>query len=150
MRPSRDELLTETAFLWAKRGTCSRLQVGCVISRGGRILAQGYNGAPAGLPHCIHTELDGPCTEAEHAEKNAIAWAARNGVRLEGAEMHVTNMPCKSCAMSIINAGIVRVMYTLPYRLTAGVELLQSAGVEVEWNDAWEEPEVIASRHDDR
>lgn len=149
MRPTRDELLNMTAFMWAKRGTCDRLQVGCVISRGGRILVQGYNGAPAGLPHCIHTELDRQCNEAVHAEQSAIAWAARNGVKLEGAEMHVTNMPCVSCSMSIINAGIARVMYTLPYRIKDGVELLRRAGVEVEWNEEGEEPSIIRGRLED-
>lgn len=53
-RPSRDEALMDTARVWAKRGTCSRLQVGAVFSRSGRILTTGYNGVPAGLQHCSH------------------------------------------------------------------------------------------------
>lgn len=52
--PSRDQALMETARVWAKRGTCSRLKVGAIFSIDGRILVQGYNGAPAGLPHCEH------------------------------------------------------------------------------------------------
>lgn len=55
MRPNRDSLLIATARLWAQRSTCSRLHVGCVVSNQGRILVQGYNGAPANLPHCDHT-----------------------------------------------------------------------------------------------
>lgn len=54
IRPSREECLVETAFVWAKRSTCSRLQVGAVFHRDGRILMTGYNGAPSGLPHCDH------------------------------------------------------------------------------------------------
>lgn len=53
-RPSRDEVLMESAMLWAKRGTCDRARVGVVISREARILATGYNGAPARMNHCIH------------------------------------------------------------------------------------------------
>lgn len=155
-----------TAFVWAERSTCSRLHVGAVISREGRILVQGYNGAPAGLPHCNHECTCGsyegypriekgvgevhrygcpvpePCLTAEHAERNAIAWAARNGVRLEGGVMHVTDAPCYNCAMSVVNAGILEVIYVRPYRLTYGVELLERADIRVEEMDEWFEPSI--------
>lgn len=141
----------ETAFIWARRSTCSRLHVGCVIHREGRILVQGYNGAPAGLEHCNHEcECDlkplmaekglghklwcpaaKPCTRSVHAEQNAISYAARFGVGLEGAELFCTNQPCLSCAQTIINAGIGRVIYAEPYRLREGHELLEEAGIEV-------------------
>jgi len=147
----------ETAFVWARRSTCSRLHVGCVIHREGRILVQGYNGAPAGLEHCDHSctcaELEKgasnhipwrenkehylacasqkPCLRAVHAEQNAISFAARWGVGLEGAELFCTNQPCLACAQTIINAGIVRVIYAEPYRLRDGHELLEEAGIEV-------------------
>lgn len=129
MRPTRDQALMHTAWVWASRSTCSRLDVGCVISRDGRILVQGYNGAPAGMPHCTH-DSDKPCTQAEHAERNAIAWAARNGVKLEGAEMHVTVSPCLSCAMTIVNAGVVKVMWAQEYRDRAGIQLLTAAHID--------------------
>jgi dCMP deaminase len=150
----------DTAFIWADRSTCDRLHVGCVIHRDGRILVQGYNGAPAGLTHCNHncdcpaeifrSRIDDavklnfdavkhreicnslkPCTRAVHAEQNAISFAARWGVGLEGAEASVTHQPCVSCAQSLINAGIVRVTYTNSYRLKDGVSLLREAGIEV-------------------
>lgn len=179
-RPTRDQALMETARVWAARSTCEMLHVGAVFSRDGRILAQGYNGAPAGMPHCEHKrwvcgglqdppdwifeafnkihpgeanfslqsgfvyysdgrqlvaqspEMPRPtCSISEHAERNGIAWAARNGVRLEGCELHVTNMPCLECAKSVINAGVGRVIYHKPYRFTQGVDLLEQAGIEV-------------------
>jgi len=180
MRPTREQTLIETAYLWSNRGTCPRLQVGCVIHREGRILVQGYNGAPSGLPHCVHGEwhydgmtpipqglldalgklnekLQGSmsleegsyyywddksvtvtptpnapgCTQAVHAEQNAITFAARYGVALEDAELVVTHQPCGSCAMSIINAGLKKVTYVEKYRLHDGVDLLNAAGIEV-------------------
>lgn len=148
MRPSRHAALMETALIWGSRSTCSRLQVGCVIAREGRILVQGYNGAPAGLPHCNHTcdcdfplgisEVHSPwckslepCTQAEHAERNAVAWAARNGVKLERSDLYVTDAPCLSCAMAVINSGVEKAYYYRPYRLTNGIELLKEAGIEV-------------------
>lgn len=148
-RVTRDEMLMQMALVVAQRGTCSRLQVGVVFSRDGRVISMGYNGAPAGMPHCEH-ECDcpsrlwdtswphdkecrslRPCTTAEHAERNAIAFSARHGVALEGSTMHVTHMPCLECARSIINAGVEEVVYSQPYRLTTGVELLEQAGVTV-------------------
>lgn len=163
MRPSREETLMVTAHTWAQRSTCSRLQVGAVIAREGRILVQGYNGAPSGMPHCDHScdcyasvthpaspshpEVSlmhagdcaslTPCTVAEHAERNAIAFAARWGVALEGAELVCTHQPCLPCAMSIINAGIRKVTFAEPYRLIDGVELLEKADIEVQRYVDW-------------
>lgn len=161
-RVSRDEMLMGVARAVSLRGTCSRASVGAVVSREGRIIATGYNGAPAGLPHCDHenevveerdvwnTSFEGVreailsqypdaevnevakgCEVSEHAERNAIAFAARYGLALEGGEIHCTHAPCLDCARSIINAGITKVSYEIPYRLTAGVELLRQAKLDV-------------------
>lgn len=148
MRPTRDELLLEHAEIVARRGTCSRLQVGAVLARDGRLLVSGYNGAPAGMPHCNHTctcgdsELmrvphwdgcpaDGACTISVHAEANCIAYAARLGIPTLGADLVTTHSPCNACAQLIINAGIASVIYTWEYRLVEPLHLLRSAGVHV-------------------
>lgn len=139
-RPSREEALLQTAVIWAARSTCSRRHVGCVIHREGRILVQGYNGAPTGLPHCPdigQPPFHSPETcRAVHAEQNAIAWAARVGVGLLGSQLVCTDEPCLSCARSIINAGIESVVYVRPYRLNDGLVLLGEAGIEVSRNFA--------------
>lgn len=186
-RPTRDETLMVVAHEIAKRGTCSRAKVGALISRNGRIIVTGYNGAPASMPHCDHRawgrdfgaelDLDGclkdppawvkavwdrddfdnlwedgnlnyysdgsssvivtssdkipGCTIAEHAERNAIAYAARYGQGTDGADLYCTHAPCVDCARAIINSGICRVLYRTPYRLTDGLDLLEKAGVEI-------------------
>jgi len=150
-RPSRDTALMRTALVWAERSTCSRLPVGVVIANNGRILVQGYNGAPAGMTHCDHTCACGftdpvyqpsevhrsdcamvnPCDIAVHAEANAIAWAARHGITLNESQMYTTHMPCFNCAKLIINAGVGIVTYFKPYRDQSGVKLLTRAGVDV-------------------
>lgn len=119
------------AALVAERGTCNRAKVGVVIARDGRILSTGYNGAPSGMPHCHHSLNSDPCTTAVHAEANAIAFAARHGVALEGAELHTTLTPCQPCAQLIINAGIVRVISFQPYRDQSGLKLLRAAGLKL-------------------
>lgn len=135
MRPSRESVLMSSAALWALRSTCTRAQVGCVVARDGRSLVNGYNGAPAGMPHCSHpdgevsTEGSVGCRIAVHAEANAVAYAARLGIRLEGSELYTTLSPCVMCAMLIINAGIKLVYAAQIYRDPAGVELLSAAGI---------------------
>lgn len=117
----------------AKRSTCQRLAVGAIFALDSRPLSIGYNGVPSGLPHCNHTLAETePCTAAVHAEANGIAWAARKGIPLKGAELFVTHMPCLKCAHLIINAGISRVVWKHDYRLTDGVDLLREAGVDLD------------------
>lgn len=143
MRPSRDENLMEHAHVVAKRGTCSRLQVGVIVARDGRILVTGYNGAPAGMDHCNHRcdcptrELPHdagcafiePCRASVHAEANAIAYAARWGISLEGSDMYCTDTPCVPCAQLMVNAGLVTVHFVRIYRDLRGLELLEEAGL---------------------
>lgn len=129
-RPSRIQTLLDTAALWAQRSTCNRLHVGAVIAMDGRIIVQGYNGPPAGFPHCEHEEWEGPCQLAVHAEQNAIYWAARKGAATQLSELYVTHAPCHTCAKAIIQAGIVRVYYIREFRDMHGVDLLEIAGIE--------------------
>lgn len=129
-RISRDETMMRVAEAFAARGTCNRLYVGAVISRNGRIISTGYNGRPTGMSHCNHTDEE-PCRLAVHAEANAIAFAARHGVSVEGSEIHTTHQPCLDCAKLIINSGLVRVRYWQPYRDPAGLNLLKGARIDV-------------------
>ena len=134
-----------TARLWALRSTCSRLHVGAVVARDSRILATGYNGAPAGMPHCDHACHCGrlssntphrqdcaslqPCLVSVHAEANAIAYAARHGISLDGAAIYTTHTPCRLCCMLIINSGIKIVVWKEDYTRDDGVTLLHDGNV---------------------
>ena len=51
-----------------------------------------------------------------HAEANAIIQAARNGVRVEGADIYVTASPCWNCFKMVANAGIKSIYYGEFYR----------------------------------
>lgn len=57
-RISRDDWAMELALTTAKRSTCCRRQVGCVLLNSrGHVLSTGYNGVAAGLPHCNEIEM---------------------------------------------------------------------------------------------
>src|SRR4051812_16141348 len=145
---TRMESLVQMAMAVEARSSCTRNRVGALIVSGARPIMTGYNGAPAGMLHCDHDCTCGkeiqfehhhrkecasslPCKIAVHAEANAIAYAAREGLRVEGAGMVVTLSPCLPCAQLIISAGIVSVIYVRAYRDPAGITLLTKANVSV-------------------
>ena len=134
-RITRETMLAEIVSIVAKRSTCLRRQVGALIVRDGRILSIGYAGSPAGLPHCLDVGClvgpDGGCLRTQHSEANAIAFAARNGIRVEGSDLWCSLTPCLSCAKLIINSGVKRIWALEPYRELSGVDLFLRAGGEL-------------------
>ncbi len=142
-RPSWDEYFLRLAHLVASRSTCRRRGVGAVLIVDKHIISTGYNGAPRGLPHCLdigclREEQGVPSGErqelcrATHAEANAIIQAAVHGVSTAGATLYCTTAPCTVCAKMLINAGVVRVVYSEGYPDALGLEMLRQAGVSVD------------------
>ena len=70
------------------------------------------------------------CRNATHAEANALAFAARQGISTDGCELFVTVSPCETCAKLLIAAGVIRVYYLEQYRDHSGEELLRRASIE--------------------
>ncbi len=124
-RPSWDEYFMLLAKLAATRSTCFSRPVGAVIVRDRRILATGYNGAAPGAWHCTdkrqcywrQPENHVPGMEprdlsrAIHAEMNAMAHAAREGIIIEGGTIYCTLSPCMNCFKVLISAGIKQVFF---------------------------------------
>ncbi len=136
-----DQALINIAGIIGESGTCSRLQVGAVLTVDRRIISTGYNGAAAGMRHCLHAETipydqdgtnDGKgCKISVHAEANVIAFAARHGVQTFASVLYTTHSPCVTCARLLINAGIEEVIYEHDYRDPEGLYQLKEAGVKV-------------------
>jgi dCMP deaminase len=118
--------------------------VGAVIVRDKNILATGYNGSPAGLPHCLDVgcliyrsttpagEVEENCFRCIHAEINAIAQAAKNGAGIRDADIYITHTPCIHCFKVLINTGIKRIFYEKPYKLHTIQDLLPFTDVTLE------------------
>lgn len=131
MRPSWDEYFMDICRTTAKRSTCDRGRVGCVIVRDHQILCTGYAGSPHGFEHCddvghefketIHEDgsRSQHCIRTVHAEQNAIVQAARRGIAIDGATVYCTMTPCRTCAMLLINAGIKAVVCDYHYHAEA-------------------------------
>lgn len=116
-----DEYFLNIAKAVSERADCSRRRVGAVIVKRNRIIATGYNGAPAGQRGCLEgfcpraTSNVDPYTSydnciAIHAEANAIIYADRD--KCEDATIYVTSEPCRDCCKLIAGAGITRVVYS--------------------------------------
>ncbi len=132
-RPSKDESFTEIAVAVSMRSTCLRRRYGAVIvSKDGRIVSTGYNGAPRGRANCVdlgfclrqqcnikpgtHYEL----CRAVHAEANAIVNG--NPLDIVGSTLYLAGTeaasgkpssqmrPCAMCERLILNAQIARVV----------------------------------------
>ena len=129
----------------ATRATCDRKHIGAVIVRDKVILSTGYNGAPRGMAHCDdegHEIVEGHCVRTVHAEANAVAQAAKNGISIDGATLYTTASTCYDCFKLIINAGIKRVVFGEFYSSRYGAServltLAKGAGIDmVNWQEA--------------
>ena len=118
----------------ATRSTCDRKQVGAVIVRDKMILSTGYNGSIRGMAHCDdvgHLMEGGHCVATVHAEANAIIQAAKNGVRIDGAELYTTASPCWNCFKLLANSGVTRVYFGEFYRDRRSLEVAAQIGVDL-------------------
>ncbi|AEG61899.1 deoxycytidylate deaminase [Desulforamulus ruminis] len=142
MRPSWEEYFMQITQVVASRSTCLRRKVGAAIVKDNRILATGYNGAPAGLAHCmergcLREKLGIPSGQrhelcrALHAEQNAIIQAAVHGTAIQGSMIYVTTQPCVMCSKMIVNAGIKKVIFAGDYPDELSLEIFNEAGVEL-------------------
>ncbi|MBS1650890.1 MAG: dCMP deaminase family protein [Bacteroidetes bacterium] len=143
--PSFDAIYMDLASKLAKRSHCVKAHVGAVLTKETRIVSLGYNGPPAGTHNCDEEwpetgcprDSKGSCSLALHAEQNAILYASKNGISMDGATLYVTLSPCISCARVIFTVGIKKVFFKDSYadfkKLPSdeGVDFLRKFGVEV-------------------
>ena len=116
-RPPWDLQFMRLAYVTAERGSCLRKKVGALIvrDRDKRVISSGYNGAPRGMPDCLEVGcdvrvIDGreSCVRTLHAESNALDLC---GPLSEPHTIYTTVIPCRNCALRIIQHGITRVVF---------------------------------------
>ena len=130
--------------------TCAKVHVGSMIITKDGIPIFGAN---HGVSNCIKEgcrriklygnaskehRLPSDC-DAIHSEVDAIATAAKQGARLQGATIFVTRYPCEACARAIAASGIRQVVYGRKEDISEYTErILGSSGVSIEKVESWE------------
>jgi dCMP deaminase len=119
-------------------------RVGCVVvGPNNEIRATGFNGFPRGVNDDREERHTRPTKYlwTEHAERNAIYNAARQGVSLSGCRMYVPWFPCIDCARAIVQVGILELIAIKPdvddpqwgAGFHAAIELFEEVGLHVRW-----------------
>ncbi len=128
-----DERYLRMALIWAENSYCQRRKVGALVVKDKMIISDGFNGTPSGFENVCEDENQVTRPYVLHAEANAITKLARSHNNSDEATLYVTASPCIECAKLIIQSGIKRVVYGEKYRLDDGIQLLERAGIEVEF-----------------
>jgi dCMP deaminase len=128
-----DTYFIEMAILASTKSKDDSTKVGCVIvSQDNAVLSTGYNGFPRGVKETELVYLDANYPElaserliserwhkrpdkynwVEHAERNAIYNAAREGIALKGSRAYLNwePAPCEGCTRALIQSGVVEII----------------------------------------
>jgi len=126
----------EHARLAARKSKDSTQVGAALIGPDGEVRLTAFNGPPTGVKDTPDRfERPRKYLFASHAEANLIAFAARAGIPTKGCTAYVTHAPCSSCARTLIQAGIARVVFgdgktSMPQEeFDAAAEMFDEAGV---------------------
>ena len=136
-RIDTDKYFLEIARTVAKRSTCMRRAVGCVlVDSQNHIVATGYNGVPTKFTHCLDSPCEGAFSlsgtdldlcNALHAEVNAFLQLRSDDV----LTAYLTVSPCFSCAKMLANSNVKRLVAAELYVHEQAINLLNQADIEI-------------------
>ena len=136
-RIDTDRYFLEIASTVAKRSTCMRRSVGCVlVDSQNHIVATGYNGVPTKFTHCLDSPCEGAFSlsgtdldlcNALHAEVNAFLQLRSDDV----LTAYLTVSPCFSCAKMLANSNVKRLVAAELYVHEQAINLLNQAAIEI-------------------
>ncbi|QWK79153.1 deoxycytidylate deaminase [Ochrobactrum sp. BTU1] len=107
-----DEFFMEHARLAARKSKDTTKVGAALIGPDGEVRLTAFNGPPKGV-NDTPDRFQRPAKYlfASHAEANLIAFAARGGIQTKGCLVYITHAPCASCARTLIQAGIIGVVF---------------------------------------
>ena len=132
-QPLFDKRYLEMARIWAQNSYCKRRQVGALIVKERMIISDGFNGTPAGFENVCEDENYKTKPYVLHAEANAITKVAKSNNSSDGATLVYYNFALHGMFKTYYTGGIRRVVYCDSYHTPDGIELLQKAGIEVNY-----------------
>lgn len=115
-------------------------QVGAVLTKDDRLILTGYNHHLPNehTPYAFGDARDfikpgtlSHISSALHAEQDIIAYAARNGLSLSGADLYVTTFPCAICAKLIAWSGFKRLLFKEGHATFDGEQVLLAKNIEI-------------------
>lgn len=115
---SWDEYFMTMAYLVSMKSKDPSTRVGAVIVGPDKeIRSTGYNGLPRAIADHDYRYYDREykLLAGNHAEENAILHCARIGVSAKECTVYTPWIPCSRCAKSIIQSGIIEVVYDINF-----------------------------------
>jgi len=108
-------------YLVSSKSKDPSTKIGAVVVKpdSNQVLSSGYNGLCRGIHDPCNAEdlnygnrLVAPEKYFwfEHAERNSIYSAAKEGIRLDGAVMYTQDIPCHDCGRAVIQSGIKKII----------------------------------------
>lgn len=133
MTTLKDKFFMDIAQRTSEQSHCISKKVGALIVKDGRIISMGYNGTPSGYVNCeqhfkantwmlydnmwrMHHHNWSQVHEI-HAEMNAVMFAAKSGISVEGSTLYCNYFPCQHCLKNLVQTGIKRIVYKREYDL---------------------------------
>ena len=110
-----DEYFMNMADLVASKSKDRSSKIGCIIvGPKHEVRSTGYNGICRSVNDDVDERHEKPEKYFwfEHAERNALYNAARNGIPMEGCTAYIAGKhpPCADCTRGLIQSGISRVV----------------------------------------
>lgn len=126
----------------SKKANCIKGQVGAIIVKRNKIIAEGVNSVPNGIKpcteeSCLRKKLKLKSGEHQelcfvvHAEQNALLDALEKKKNIKNSTLYVTKQPCIICTKMLINAGIKKILYLEDYPDKYSKKLLNEAKIEI-------------------
>jgi len=113
------------ACLLCDRSKCG-YKTGCVVVKGGKVIAEGWNATLPGEIYCqggecirekekLHggKDIDKVCSI--HAEAYAVAECANKGISIAKTDVYVTTFPCVICSRLLAKCEIGHLFYMSDY-----------------------------------
>lgn len=112
----------------ASMSESNRLKVGVIFLRDNRCILDGFNGLAPGTEGTMEGPDGLTLPDVVHAERNAIQYAARKGISLEGTTAVISHAPCLECAKALHGVGVNWVVYLDHYKTEDGINYLYRNG----------------------
>lgn len=132
----------EKAVNVSRKSNDPSTKVGCVLFKNGEVVSSGYNAFPRGVS-ATNNRWQRPAKYkwVEHAERNAIYKAAREGIPLNGTVAACTLFPCADCARALIQVGVKQLIVKEPNMSNArwgnnfniALKMFNEAGVKLQY-----------------